>query len=144
MCVKISFGKSCIIRWMKLRYEWSAVACIFLDSKNLLWIVIWHGMSTYNTYAIFSTWISVLKTDVSFRPTAHLNERESLKSECKRHSSYCVRLNTELSYVRLSRVISSNFARCFQCTYVQKDRPRVVTYFFLRFFPSYKFYMSSW
>lgn len=61
-----------------------AVARIFLDSENLLSVSRYaSGISTYVVW-FFSTWISVLKTDVSFRPTARLNERESLKFECKR------------------------------------------------------------
>lgn len=53
---------------------------------------------------------------VSFRPTARLNEHGSLKAECKRRitSSHCIRLSPVVGYVRLSRVISGNFARRFR------------------------------
>lgn len=48
-------------------------------------------------------------------------------------SSHCVRLSMAAGYVRLSRVISGNFARRFQCIYMQKNYSPVliVSYFFL-------------
>lgn len=94
-----------------------------------------------HTSAIFSTWTSanVLKTDVSFRPTARLNERESLKSECKRRIVVSLYLSTAATYVRSSRVILDNFAHRFQCMYIQKDLSQLTT-FFLVFFSLYKLY----
>lgn len=49
-------------------------------------------------------------------------------------SSHCVRLSMAAGYVRLSRVISGNFARRLQCIYMQEDYSQVPTFFLLFFF----------
>lgn len=122
-------------RRIKMRYESAIAYKIFLNSENLLWISRCRSMSTYThlrmSYAVFSTWtsVNVLKTDVSFRPTARLNERESLKSECKRRIVVSLYLSTAATYVRSSRVISGNFAHRFQCMYIQKDLSQLTTFF---------------
>lgn len=99
----------------------------YFDSQ-LLYIMCFFYLK-YRTF-----YLNIVKRNMSFWLTARFNVNPWGPNANCVSSSHCVRLSMAAGYVRLSRVISGNFARRLQCIYMQEDYSQVPTFFLLFFF----------